>query len=88
MVAWGRRGGRENPTVEARIERALAAIRPVLGHGTLEIHLVTFDRASGIASLRFEGDCPDCEMSASVFREGVAANLRLQVPEIREVRAV
>lgn len=88
MVAWGRRGGREDPTIEARIEQALDAIRPVLGHDALEIRLVAFDRTTGIASLRFEGDCPDCEMSASVFRQGVEANLRLQVPEIREVRAI
>lgn len=88
MGAWSQRGSRERPTIETRIEQALDAIRPVLGHDTLKIRLVAFDRATGIASLSFQGDCPDCELSASVLRQGVEANLCQQVPEIREVRAV
>ena len=82
------RGRRKQPAVEARIQQALVELRPLLRIDTVGIELVEFQRETGIAVLRFEGDCPDCEMSASMLRQGIEAHLRMQVPEIREVRAV
>jgi Fe-S cluster biogenesis protein NfuA len=74
--------------VEARIQEALADLGPILRLETLGVELIEFRPETGVAVLRFEGDCPDCEMSASMLREGIEAHLRMRVPEIREVRAV
>lgn len=88
MSVWSGRGRRGQPPVEARIHEALADLRPMLRNETMGIELVEFQRDTGVAVLRFEGDCPDCEMSASMLREGIEAHLRMRVPEIREVRAL
>lgn len=80
--------GRGNPAVEARIRHALAELRPLLRIEECGLHLVEFDAAAGVAVLRIEGGCPDCEMPAVTYLEGIAAHLRLRIPEVREVRAL
>ena len=72
--------------VEDRIRAAISEVGPLLKLETIDIELVRFERESGVATLRFEGDCPDCEMSASMLRDGIEAHLKTQVPEVREVR--
>ncbi|HEY9448612.1 MAG TPA: NifU family protein [Gemmatimonadaceae bacterium] len=72
--------------IEDRIRAAISEVGPLLKLDTIGIELVQFERESGVATLRFEGDCPDCEMSASMLRDGIEAHLRTQVPEVREVR--
>lgn len=52
------------------------------------IELVSFERSTGVAVLRLHGDCPDCEMSVSALRDGIEAQLRMRVPEVREVRSL
>lgn len=86
MSLWRR--PRSGAAVEARIRDALEALRPLLRIETIGIELVRFDVRSGVVLLRFQGDCPDCQMSALQMRQGVEAHLRMRVPEIREIRAV
>ena len=81
-----RRASEADGAVEDRIRAAISEVGPLLKLETIGIELVEFERDSGVATLRFEGDCPDCEMSASMLRDGIAAHLRSQVPEVREVR--
>ena len=82
-----RRARTDNAEIEARIREAIAGLRPLLGgHGGVE--LVNFESASGVAVLRVEGDCPECEMPVATFLQGIEAHLRLRVPEIREIRPV
>lgn len=83
MPAWRRDPA---PEIESRIRVVLTGMLPLLRIEAPGISLVSFDVASGVVLLRVDGDCPDCTMSAATFREGIAAHLRLRVPEIREVR--
>lgn len=53
-----------------------------------ELELVQFDERTGTAVLRLHGDCPDCEMSVASLSVGIEAQLRMRVPEIREVRTL
>ncbi|HXY32038.1 MAG TPA: NifU family protein [Gemmatimonadaceae bacterium] len=73
--------------IEHQIRQAIAAMRPLLRMDSVGVELVAFSADTGVALLRFEGDCPDCRLSASMLRQGIEAHLRQQVPEIREVRA-
>ena len=79
---------RTRPTVEDRIGDALAQVAVMLRLDAAVLELVTFEKSSGVAVLRLAGDCPDCEMSVSSLREGIEAQLRMRVPEVREVRAL
>lgn len=74
--------------VTERIRAAIAELRPLLRMDTVGIELVSFDPAEGVAVLRFDGDCPDCELSVGMLRQGIEAHLRREVPEIRAIRAV
>jgi Fe-S cluster biogenesis protein NfuA len=83
-----KRGRPSTEVIEARIREAIVGLRPMLGVGATGIDLVTFEPATGVAVLRIEGDCPDCEMSVATLLQGIEAHLKLRVPEIREIRPV
>ena len=74
--------------VEARIRDALAALRPLMGIDSCDVALSEYQEESGIAVLRVEGGCKDCEMSADMLLQGITVNLRARVPELRDVRLV
>ena len=88
MGNWRRGVRRAQPSVEARIERALQSVRPLLHSDEFTVEFVEFEPETGVAVLRFAGDCPDCEMSASMLRQGVEAHLRAQVPEVARIRPI
>ena len=81
----GRRA-RRGDHVAARIRDAIDELRPMLRIEASGLELLQYDERTGIALLRVEGGCPDCEMTASMLLEGIVAHLRLRVPELREVR--
>ena len=60
----------------------------MLGVAASGVDLVNFEAATGVAVLRIEGDCPECEMSVAALLQGIEAHLKLRVPEIREIRPV
>ena len=82
------RRNRPSADIEHRIRDAIAAMRPLLRIQPLAIELVRFDPASGVAVIRMEGDCPECDLNADALRTGIEAHLRLRVPEINEVRTL
>jgi Fe-S cluster biogenesis protein NfuA len=79
---------RDPSAIEARIRDALAGLRPLLHFESAHLELVRFEAASGVALLRLDGACPDCDLTAATLRQGIEAHLRLRVPEVREVRTV
>ena len=82
------KGSRSERDVDGRIRETLVEIRPMLHIAEANIELVQFEEDSGTAVLRVEGDCPDCEMSAANMMEGIAAQLRARVPEVKDVRRI
>lgn len=76
------------PTPEARIVAALAQVAEMLRLDQAVLELVEFQKQGGVAVLRLHGDCPDCEMSVTSLSVGIEAQLRMRVPEVREVRTL
>ena len=74
--------------LHGRIRTAVVEMRPLLRLELHELDLATFDEASGTATLRIDGDCPDCELSPERLQQGIEAHLRQRIPEIRIVRIV
>lgn len=62
-------------------------MRPLLRVEDFDIELVRFDAAQGIAHVRVEGGCRDCDMTAATLARGIEAHLRQQVPEVEAVEA-
>jgi Fe-S cluster biogenesis protein NfuA len=84
-VIFTRRAGGD---IDARIRDTLVEIRALLHIQDAHVELVQFEAQSGVAVLRIEGDCPDCEMSAANMIEGIGAHLRARVPEVKDVRRI
>ena len=78
---------RDSAAIEADLRHALLDLRALLGGGSHEVELVSFEVDSGLAVLRFAGGCTDCEMTADRLIQGIEAHLRQRVPEVRGVRA-
>ncbi len=73
--------------MENRIRFALDGLRPLLRVDDFDVELVRFDEAEGVAYLRVEGGCPDCDMTAATLTRGIEAHLRQRVPEVEAVEA-
>ena len=74
--------------IEARIEHALADLRPLLRMEDCGLSLERWEESAGLVIIRVEGGCPDCGVTAATYIQGISAHLRRHVPEVREVRAV
>ncbi|MDQ3696492.1 MAG: NifU family protein [Gemmatimonadota bacterium] len=88
MRASNRRGAPGTSQIEARIRAALVAMQPLLHFEGARMELVEFHVDNGLAILRLAGDCPDCDLTAVMLRQGIEAQLRMRVPEVREVQAL
>jgi Fe-S cluster biogenesis protein NfuA len=84
MVFWNRR--QKQSGIDERIRHAIAELRPLLPSHTVTIALVAFEMQSGVAEVRMDGDCAECDMPVSQLLTAIEARLRMQIPEIRSVR--
>jgi Fe-S cluster biogenesis protein NfuA len=76
----------EKPALIARVELALATIRPYLeaDGGNVRILDITDDM---VVQLELLGSCSSCPMSLMTLKAGVEQAIIKEVPEIRAIRA-
>jgi Fe-S cluster biogenesis protein NfuA len=73
-------------TVEKRVKKALAEIKPRIQADGGDIELVAVEK--DIVKVRLQGACAGCPMAALTLKQGVERLIKAQVPEIRSVEAV
>jgi Fe-S cluster biogenesis protein NfuA len=83
----GRRNGRDDAAVKARITDALESVRGTLGVAPGAITLVRYDGATGRVMLRLAGGCPDCGLSLDMMTAAIEAHIKAQVVEVVGVEA-
>ena len=76
---------RPQAEIEQHIRAELAEILPILRIEECALELQGFDSDSGTATLLVTGGCPDCDASAVTFIQGIEAQLRLRVAELRSI---
>jgi Fe-S cluster biogenesis protein NfuA len=69
----------------ARVERALAAVRPTLAAHGGDVELLAI--ADGTVRLRLTGSCDGCPSSAATMRLAIEQAIREHAPEIESVEA-
>ena len=74
--------------VEEKIKEAIEQIRPSLQLDGGDAHFVDFDAKSGVLKVELMGHCAHCPMSTITLKQGIEAEIKRQVPEVKEVRAV
>lgn len=80
-----RKSSASQAAVEARISTILLEIQPMLRIDHCRLELVEFSMATGSLIVRVGGECPDCEISPATFSTAIAARVKMQVPEVRDV---
>ncbi len=85
MSVLRRNRSRPQADVEHHIRAELDEILPILRIEKCALELQGFDAASGTATLLVTGACPDCDASAVTFIQGIEAQLKLRVSELRSV---
>ncbi len=76
------------PTLNQRVAGIIEKIRPMIQADGGDIELVNIDEPTGKVSIRFQGACKSCPMSAMTLKMGVEKHVKEAVPEVSEVIAV
>ena len=71
-----------------RVDEVLDRIRPYVQADGGHVELVSVDESEGVANIRFQGACSGCPSSAITLQMGIENEIRMSVPEIRQVVAV
>ncbi|MBA2706689.1 MAG: NifU family protein [Gemmatimonadaceae bacterium] len=88
MKAFSRRAVRSEAAVAETIGEILVQLGPALRIGHCSLDVAEFVAATGLVTVRIQGECPDCDVSPATFLTAIEAHLKLRVPEVREVRLV
>lgn len=78
----------KTPSVQERVEAVLARIRPYVQMDGGDVELANINMEEGIVFLRLRGACSSCPSSIYTLQMGIENEIRLEVPEIKQVVAV
>lgn len=82
------RDKRRRSNAEAGIRRALDEALEVLRFPDATLELVSFEPGDGIATVRADGGCDDCDFPLTTLAAGLEAHLQQRVPSVRSVRFI
>ncbi len=87
-MALLKKRARKVEQIQQQIRKALDVIRPILRVEDCALTLAWFEMDSGTVVLETQGGCADCEASVTTFQPGIETQLKLRIPEIREIRFI
>ncbi len=71
--------------IEEKIKKALEKIRPALQADGGDVKFVDWNEKTGIVKVRLSGMCAGCPMSQITLKQGIEAEIKKDVPEVKEV---
>ena len=71
-----------------RVDEVLDRIRPYVQLDGGHVELVDVNEEDGIVHIRFKGSCQGCPSSAMTLQMGIENELKMSIPEIKQVVAV
>lgn len=74
--------------IEEKIKKALEKVRPSLQADGGDVEFVAWDEKTGTVEVRLKGMCVGCPMSQITLKQGIEAEIKEQVPEVKEVIGV
>jgi Fe-S cluster biogenesis protein NfuA len=78
----------QQETLQQKVAGVIEQIRPMIQADGGDIELVNVEEDEGVVSIRFQGACVGCPMSAMTLQMGIERNLKAKVPEVQKVVAV
>ena len=74
--------------IEEKIKKALDKVRPGMQADGGDVEFVKWDEKNGQVQVRLAGMCVGCPMAHITLKEGIEAEIKKAVPEVKEVVAV
>lgn len=74
--------------MENKIKEALEKVRPMMQADGGDVEFVSFNKDNGIVQVSLIGMCAHCPMSQITLKQGIEAEIKKAVPEVKEVVAV
>ena len=75
-------------TTEDKIKKVLDKIRPSLQMDGGDVQFVGWNEKKGIVEVRLIGMCAHCPMSQITLKQGIEAEIKKEILEIKKVIAV
>ncbi len=75
----------EDNTIEKKIKEAIDKVRPMLQSDGGDVELVSWDASTGVVQVQLMGMCVGCPMSQVTLKQGIEAEIKKLVPEVKEV---
>ncbi len=67
------------------IEKALDKVRPMLQADGGDVEFVAWDEKTGTVQVQLMGMCVGCPMSQVTLKQGIEAEIKKAIPEVKEV---
>jgi len=74
--------------VEDKIKEVLEQIRPSLLMDGGDVHFVSFDKELGVVKVELMGHCAHCPMSQLTLKQGIEAEIKGTIKEVKKVVAI
>lgn len=79
---------KQKKNIEDKIKQALEKIRPSLLMDGGDVHFISFDEKSGVLKVELMGHCAHCPMSQITLKQGIEAEIKKAVKDVKEVIAI
>lgn len=77
----------ENKTID-NIKKALDTVRPQLQADGGDVAFVSWDEKTKAVEVELQGMCVGCPMAQVTLKQGIEAEIKKAVPEVKEVLGV
>ena len=74
--------------MEEKIKKVLEKIRPSLQADGGDVRFVGFNKESGVLKVELMGMCVGCPMAQVTLKQGIEAEIKKEIPELKEVMSV
>ena len=71
-----------------KLNKILDKVRPALERDGGNLELVNYDEKKGTVEIKFQGACAGCPMADVTLKQIIESEIKEQMPEVKEVRAV
>jgi Fe-S cluster biogenesis protein NfuA len=71
-----------------KLNKILDEVRPALERDGGNLELISYDKKKGIVDITFQGACAHCPLADVTLKHLIEAEIKAQMPNIKEVRAI
>ncbi len=74
--------------VDDKIKKILDQIRPSLRMDGGDVSFIGFDEKSGVLKVSLIGQCAHCPMASITLKQGIEAEIKKKIKQVKKVMAV